>query len=520
MKERHPIDDLFRKGLYDSEATPPADVWQRVVAQRSWGHRLLVGLQRRWAMGLVGAALLLTPLAWYAASAEHGADVAQERTVTKGSAGVSGSDASLNASAEVAALTAAEPVQANVAHETPVLVPNEGSASTASMPKATVGTTEKTKGGNESSRSATERRTANAENRSSAPERGTALGTASTATLSAGAQSASANDERKVPDEAASQNEGTANSATGTDALVANHTAEDDYVTGDMVMLRTRLSDMDRELDSMKTAAKPLETPYVLPHGTWWMGVQLGWNEWNGGWSGEGRLAEDMNASETWQNGWQVGLVGGRTWRSGLSISAGLEYARLKSRFLYTGSGTNSSDSINTMVLDTTWSVNAVAPDSSYVVYTYDIAYVPVESIGENVRYNATNRYALLSVPVEVAYQWNFGRFTLAPRAGAAFNWFIGRDGRTLVASTNDGSPRPVGLSDAGAADRFGLWITGSAGVDVGYAVDERTQVFLGGGYSSLLLGGGDLHPTLGGAQLRLRLVREFGMKQRKAKLP
>lgn len=285
-------------------------------------------------------------------------------------------------------------------------------------------------------------------------------------------------------------------------------------------MLRTRPSAVDRALDSMKTAAKPIEAPYVLPHGAWWMGVQFGWNDLNGGWRGEGRLAEEMNASETWQSGWQIGMVGGRTWRSGLSVSAGIEYASLKSRFLFTEERIAASDSGMAMVLDTTWSVNAVAPDSSYIVYTYDIAYVPVEGYAEDVRYSATNRYALLSVPVEVAYQWNIGRFTLSPRAGAAFNWFIGRNGRTLVASSTDGPPRAVVLSDAGAADRFGLWITGSAGADMGYALDERTQVFVGGGYSSLLVGGGELRPALGGAQLRVRVVREFGLKQRKAKLP
>lgn len=327
-------------------------------------------------------------------------------------------------------------------------------------------------------------------------------------------------DERGASDNGPVANEMNTNPAISADVRVADRTIEDDYVTEDMVMLRTRLSAVDRALDSMKTAAKPVEAPYVLPHGAWWLGVQFGWNDWNGGWRGEGPLAEELNTAETWQGGWQAGFVGGRTWRSGLSVSAGVEYASLKSRFLFTENRHNSSDTSTAMVLDTTWSVNAVAPDSSYVVYTYDIAYVPVEGYSEDVRYSATNRYALLALPVEVAYQWNIGRFTLAPRAGAAFKWFIGRDGRTLVASASDGSPRAVALSDARAVDRFGMWITGSVGGDIGYALDERTQVFAGGAYTTLLTGGNEIRPSLSGAQLRLRLVREFGLKQRKAKLP
>lgn len=520
MKERHPIDDLFRKGLYDSEATPPADVWQRVVARRSWGHRLLVGLQRRWAVGLVGAALVLTPLAWYAASSGNAVELAQTGYNT-GAADVSGSQVEANASNE----GPGQVVSATRSmHET----------TGAGVQTATVPTTS----------DAPERLSANAAEKlvvnKSSHERGAADGGT---THKEGGRSGvgpgrelsvatSAATHGALHDEHARGDDGPSHSSTakervpgsgvrpvpdGQQPLSEEHV---DYVTDDMPMLRTRLTDMDRALHSLKTVSKPIEVPYVLPHGAWWFGVQFGWNEWNGGWRGDGRLAEEMNASETWENGWQAGVVGGRTWRSGLSVSAGLEYAQLKSRFLFTEEGVNMADSGMTMMLDTTWSVNAVAPDSSYIVYTYDIAYVPVEGYTADVRYNATNRYALLSLPVEVAYQWNMGRFTLAPRAGAAFNWFVGRNGRALVSSTNDGSARAVPLSDTGVDDRFGMWVTGTVGADVGYALDERTQVFAGGGYTGLLMGGGELQPSLSGAQLRVRLVREFGMKQRKAKLP
>lgn len=519
MKERHPIDDLFRKGLYDSEATPPADVWQRVVAQRSWGHRLLVGLQRRWAIGLVGAALLLAPLAWYAASAGNKAEVAQERSVASGSAGVSGTGSTPKADAEGTAEVAAQPASANAAHEAPDVVPDNKTGSASGGESAGARAEEPANGAEARARSAAEG-PAHAGGWSSGLEGGSAMGAGETTSSRAGAENEKANDEQSASDNGMFSTVGAPNPAISEEDRSANRSIDDDYATGDMMMLRTRLSDVGRALDSMKTATKPIEVPYVLPHGAWWMGVQFGWNEWNGGWRGEGRLAEELNAAETWQSGWQAGFVGGRTWRSGLSLSAGIEYASLKSRFLFTEERIDVSDSGMAMVLDTTWSVNAVAPDSSYVVYTYDIAYVPVEGLGENVRYNATNRYALLSIPLEASCQWNLGRWTLAPRVGAAFNWMVGRSGRTLVASGNDGPPRSVPPSDAGAADRFGMWVTGSVGVDVGYALNERTQVFVGGGYNSLLASGGELRPALDGAQLRLRLVREFGMKQRKAKQP
>lgn len=445
--------------------------------------------------------------------------MAQEHSVASGSAGVSGTGSIPKAEAEGYEPVSAEPMKEGAAIAAPSVVPKNETGSATTMQSAGVLMKEASDGGNASTRSVAGT-AVHAEGWSSGLERGSALGAGATTTSSIGAKSGNGNDERDASNNGASVNARNTNDAISADRHVADRPIEDDYVTEDMVMLRTRLSAADRAPDSMKTAAKPIEAPYVLPHGAWWMGVQFGWNEWNGGWRGEGRLAEELNAAETWQSGWQAGVVGGRTWRSGLSVSAGIEYASLKSRFLFTEEQIDVSDSGMAMVLDTTWSVNAVAPDSSYVVYTYDIAYVPVEGLGGNVRYNATNRYALLSVPVELAYQWNLGRFTLAPRAGAAFNWFIGRNGRTLMSSSTDGPPRAVPLSDASAADRFGLWITGSIGVDVGYALDERTQVFVGGGYNSLLASGGELRPALGGAQLRLRLVREFGMKQRKAKQP
>ena len=34
MNGRHPIDDLFARGLRDAEATPPPAVWEGIVRER------------------------------------------------------------------------------------------------------------------------------------------------------------------------------------------------------------------------------------------------------------------------------------------------------------------------------------------------------------------------------------------------------------------------------------------------------------------------------------------------------
>ena len=294
----------------------------------------------------------------------------------------------------------------------------------------------------------------------------------------------------------------------------------EDYVDEEFLRARPRDILFARTTDSAFASDRPVEAPYVLPNGAWWLGVQFGWSQWNGGWTGNSPLVEEMHRAETWQNGWQAGIVGGRTWKSGLSMSIGAEVAGLKSRFLFTEHVEGDSGGFTTM-LDTTWQVNAIAPDSSYVVYTYSIDMVEVPIAGErDVRYTATNRYTLLNVPLELAWQKNLRRFTFAPRIGVNANFFMSRTGSTLIPNTSDGRATSVAANDVRTDDRFGMLLCGSAGLDVGYALNERVQLFAGPGYSTVLtgLGGDALRPAISGVSIRGRLVYEFGMKQRKAK--
>lgn len=526
MKERHPIDDLFREGLYNSEAVPPAEVWERVVAQRSWGHRLLAGLQRRWAISLFALLLVGTPLAWYgvrsdaapvaATSASTPAATPEERS-TSLAAKQGDEDLGPNAGAQTLPDSLQESNVVHAAEHTQgadgIPAPN---ASSVPKQRSNVGPHSSTSdqdnvaiaGAGVNSRKTEEPELLTYE-RSGDKESG--AGSVDEAAKTVTATSASIRPVAEVD---------ALTAPSGSGKLVGSGT--DDYFDMEFLLAHPHRIEYPRRLDSMLVNDRPVEAPYVLPNGAWWLGVQFGWNEWNGGWTGASPLVDELNQAEEWQSGWQAGVVGGRRWKSGFSVSLGLEVANARSRFLFNGAGNNDSDTgAYEFVLDTTWQVNAVAPDSSYVVYTYsfDLVAVPIGERG--VRYSASNRYTLLNIPLEIAWQKNVKRFTFAPRLSLNAGLFIGRNGTTLENGSNvDTGPTTIPANDPRADDRFGMLLSGSAGMDLGYAITERIQLFAGPGYSTVLTSFGDnaLRPSINGFTVRGRLVYEFGMMQRKAR--
>ncbi len=526
MKERHPIDDLFREGLYNSEAAPPAEVWERVVAQRSWGHRLLAGLQRRWTMGLLAMLLVGAPLAWYGV----GNDAAPVAATSENTSVAPPAErsTSLTEKQDVGGL-----VPDAEARRTSDALQEGNAANTVERIQAVERITSSNGTSIPTHRSATGVR-------SSVPAQPHGHIAGATGELLAARTPARRNDQLSADsgpevvsgNVAAKAIEGTnasdrpvlevEASTASTTGGAAHGTLGDDYVDMDFLLAHPRSIVYQRPLDSMLVIDRSVDPPYVLPNGAWWLGVQFGWNEWKGGWTGASALVDDLNEAEEWQSGWQAGIVGGRTWKSGLSVSLGLEVANAKSRFLFNGAGNNDSDTgAYEFVLDTTWQVNAVAPDSSYVVYTYsfDLVAVPIGERG--VQYSASNRYTLLNIPVEIAWQKNVKRYTFAPRIGLNAGLFIGRNGTTLVNGSNvDTGPTAIPANDPRADDRFGMLLSGSAGMDLGYAITERIQLFAGPGYSTVLTSFGDntLRPSINGFTVRGRLVYEFGMKQRKAR--
>ncbi|MEO8069726.1 MAG: hypothetical protein ABI599_18660 [Flavobacteriales bacterium] len=532
MKERHPIDDLFREGLYASEAEPPAEVWQRVVAQRSWGHRVLAGLQRRWAIALLVVALVGTPLAWYAAQGEDPA--LASATGQPAQNGPVPSDLTPTTT-EGAANSIAPTTMAEIVHDT---IPDPAPANTtdidASESKAVEGDP---KG-----------------EAPSPPQRTKRPTTSSATTLGVGVETKNNGpvDQGKPSPAGSAQGSGAEGRTTGSSLLptddvgrtapeapttnaavqvsyrndplyssVAVEVGSEDYVNEEFLLAHSRPIAYSHFPDSLLTSERILDAPYVLANGAWWVGVQFGWDQLGGGWSGTSPLVDELNKAEDWQSALQAGIVGGRTWKSGLSLSLGVGVADVKSRFLFKERVPQGNGDGFTSVLDTTWQANAVAPDSSYTVYTYSIDYILIP-IGETeVQYNATNRHTLLNIPLELAWQKNLKRFTLAPRIGVNANIFLARNGNTLITNASDGRTTSMSANDPRADSRYGILLSGSAGVDVGYALDERTQIFAGGAYSSVLtsLANSDLRPAMQGVRLRLRIVREFGMKQRKHEL-
>jgi len=73
---------------------------------------------------------------------------------------------------------------------------------------------------------------------------------------------------------------------------------------------------------------------YVLPRGDWWVGARADVLNETRTWSGANtRLVDALNAAEAPSTFWSLGFVGGRTWRSGLNLGTGVLYERSERAF-------------------------------------------------------------------------------------------------------------------------------------------------------------------------------------------
>ena len=73
---------------------------------------------------------------------------------------------------------------------------------------------------------------------------------------------------------------------------------------------------------------------YVLPRGDWWVGARADVLNETRTWSGANtRLVDALNAAEAPSTYWSLGFLGGRTWRSGFRLGTGMLYERSERTF-------------------------------------------------------------------------------------------------------------------------------------------------------------------------------------------
>lgn len=226
--------------------------------------------------------------------------------------------------------------------------------------------------------------------------------------------------------------------------------------------------------DAAIASGAPINTSlpqsYVLPSGTWWIGPYAGIGTVHGVWKGADAVA--LQDAEQWRSTTQGGLLVGREWRSGWSVSAGLGLARVRSVFHHD----DATQTSTITEVDTSWT--PTVHSSGDVLYSWQIDSLTEEVPGGLVRRNARNLYTAFQVPLLLhwhgdARRWRYGAF------GGVTAWVpTRREGLSLMRSQQDNSPTTLALQDPKLNDRFSTQLHGAAGLSLGYALSEVLSAY------------------------------------------
>ena len=429
MSERHPIDELFHRALHDAEVTPPPAVWEGIVRKRTkrrggyWGWLaaglLLLGgaaalfihndqsapLPTAELQGSVGSTTNQTPLA------ESGAVSEPRHSTTTGT----------RAATEHAAV---HQKNALVANERSTDLANTNNTIAATSPRANEAVT-KTKPSTEAPGAVNTRTNALKPTITAAPSMALEMNT------------------RPAP-----ENEVIVRDATMNDLSV-------------LPLIRSDLVREEVRPDSMKYGRTA--GPYVLPNADWWVALEVGRNDVRRTWYGnEPLLVNALNNVEVPHYTWSQGVLAGRSWRSGLGLSAGLAYEGSEYAFDHVDDRVR-VDSM--MVIP-----YIITLDTQVFVSNVDTVTFMTE---EAKQVSGTNRLSVLHVPIEGYWHKHYRRWTFGARVGMAAEFVTMRQGYTLDVD-DEGDVMSVDLGAQAYDTRYHTTLTGMLGADVGFALSEH----------------------------------------------
>lgn len=454
MREEHPIDNQFREALFGAEVQPPASVWAGVKNRRR--RRGMAFWSRRRGLTIVTLFVALGAGAYWALNAD--------RERTSGAGQLATPVATEGSSAVPSPLV-----------ETPAPDPNLGKA-TITKPAST------TEASNEPVQPITNEVPA-----SRAPEM-----TRKDPVPSAPRKAATVSDRP--------MGEGLAATIVPSEEAPAITPAPPPLETGPiqrMNGLRTEWHATDHLL-TPRTAIVPA---YVLPNSEWWLGAQVGWYDVRRQWSGGGaELRDALNASEAWTSTIGMGLLAGRTWRSGWGFSVGAEHERSEQQFRHIERTVATDETIETMMV--TLNAELIFLDVDTVV-----TQVVNEQVAEGI-----DRRSVLRIPLDGHWRGSWHRWMYGMGLGVAGEFTRTTSSSILVQDT-DGRIVSAAPEGGELRDRYPMMLLGTVSADVGYLLSEHWSLWASPAYIRSLTAfnnGSDVFAEPERFGLRLRLSYTF----------
>lgn len=467
MRERHPIDDIFRRGLAAAEVDPPAAVWEGVMHQRAGRRRLVVVWRRfRW-IGLL-ALLVGGPILWWASS-----------------------DAPSPPPADAQASTV-QPLGTG-----PGTAPRDASKGPAQAAHTSVGL-EPVFADRPASTTAPDRREDRATTSEGLAHRPSAPPAADTPTMLPGARAKDATspeDRRTTVERSGAAAVGmTGGSAAG--ALIMAGRMDE----GDAQWLPGRRSACSHGLPAAAPATRGLSAGYVLPHAEWWLAMMAARFDRTRRWQGtDAELVDARTALEGHAGEWHLGLWAGRRWRSGTWFGAGIEHTGGRGAYERSDRSQQVNALVNTSIAVFENTVLATQSDTMFVVQDR------TETTA------ITGRSSTWRVPLMLGWERGVRRWVFGAHVGLALEWQRMRDGYLFREEMSEGGMVVQRTERVRDADRsFGL-VSAQLALDGGFQLTEHWRITAGPVYQAGLgavLGRGAVQalPTRLGGHVRLSI--------------
>lgn len=433
MNGEHPLDDLFARGLRHAEAEPPASVWAGIQRKRGAGHRFALFLRKRWTLGLL-LLLLLGSGASYALFRGSGPErVAQ--------------------------------------HEATDAPRTERTSSTV---PGTPGTPARAAAMQEGSEENGHKALDPGHDREATNPVGTS-GRSSTPTTPDGPPEVAPVHHAPAGHDPHSSGQNTLPGSTG--SVPAAPASKPLPADRSEVLDRTAQHDMAERMPLRPTVLEQLEqaaTPGSLPHpayasprGSWWFGLYGAAYSENRTWhGGDPDLRHAAQRTEVPHYPTGVGLVMGRSWRSGHFVTGGLERVGSRVDFRHL-------DRIRTEQLEVHQVI--VTLDANVIFSSQDTVLTVRE---QNIDQQSVNRYTTFRVPLEYGFRKHWRRWHYGGRLGLALEHISQRQGFTLQLQRSGDQANILSV----AADQDlapTLLLAGSLGLDLGFSVTEHLSLDL-----------------------------------------
>lgn len=202
---------------------------------------------------------------------------------------------------------------------------------------------------------------------------------------------------------------------------------------------------------------------YVLSRGDWWIGLHTAFYASHRHWSGGSAvLADALNDAEAWTSTVGLGLMGGRAWRSGFCVGMGIESERSEQAYRHVDKATSYESVVNTQMVTLNTQVYYTAADT-----------VLTPTVHERVSVGSDSR-TTWRIPVEAFWRASMGRWVVGARCGLAAEFTSVRSSASLIDDEVLGGINATELAPSALNQRYPLTMVGVVGADVGFLLHER----------------------------------------------